>query len=662
MSASKSDGDVLSSLEKAFLYAYLSRPPEQRSVAEACQELGMDENDGTKILGRDYVQEYVRLGIGEIKKKLLPQPSVLGLKLIRGDEIADVEQRWLVPGFLPDATLSIMAGLPGIGKTTVSLSIAASITRGEIPIVDGTRPLGNVFMLSNEDSPSHIRSSFERLGGDLSRFFVESNEDMPWLLDDTVSLENALLDYKPSLAIIDSFFSHAPLKVDVHKHAEVAPPLIRLRQIAEAAGCAVILIHHANKSTSDQPLLKISASIGISAVARHVLFIGAHPDDETLRVVGIAKSNIAKVGAPSMVLRLDPFGWIGPSTVRAADLLQPTAAPDRRIDEAIEFLRRELGNGSRGATDVHAAATTAGISERTLRRARERLGIQPRKSIAGRWIWSLPEVGHEDGRLKNMDCLDNLDTFNKTKHLLTTSIVSPDEDVQKSERGHVDGHVEGQGRKKQNLKDMPDLISIIKGGVNPSPTPARFSLDEALDLIQTTAVNRQARATVKTAFEAAIPDVVVFRKINPEAASTWLMGRCCTYFETVRATWPQDQWRYAKKPADFLASGTWREEPIIWDRSQQPAKEQEYGNPRTKHERSYEDLQRVVAAERARANASNEPDGVLEPVSDSDGSNAERGSVSSLFPNRSQLVPNGHRSGIRPVGTLAKILNKRPRI
>ena len=128
-------------------------------------------------------------------------------------------------------------------------------------------------------------------------------------------------------------------------------------------------------------------------------------------------------------------------------------------------------------------------------------------------------------------------------------------------------------RKNKIPKISPDLISIVKGGSIPSPIPARFSLAEALDLIQTATVKRQARATVKAALEAAIPHAVVFRKINPDAAVTWLTGRCTQYYEAIRKTWPQDQWRYAKKPADFFAENTWREEPVIWDRSHQPKEE-----------------------------------------------------------------------------------------
>lgn len=380
--------------------------------------------------------------------------SAPGLKLIRADQIANVEQKWLVSEFLPDCTLSILAGLPGVGKTTCALSIAAAITLGQIPVIGGSRPASDVLMLTNEDSPSHIRRVFERLGGELSKLWVESDQGLPWTLDDCASLEDKLIEGKPSLAIIDSFFSHAPAKVDPHKHNEVAPALLRLRRIAETSQCAILLIHHGNKSSSDQPLLKIAGSVGITAVSRHVLYVGAHPDDETLRVVGIAKSNVTHAAALSQVFKLDPFGWIGSSNVRASDILQPVTV-DRR-DEAADFLRRVLTTGSKNSSDLQELARGEGISWASVRRAQQKLRIRPRKAaMSGAWVWALPQAAHEDAHLdahpKNLSTLSTLSTFDQTNNLLTTSIVSPHEDAQFRESEHLDEHLRDEGSNETAL-------------------------------------------------------------------------------------------------------------------------------------------------------------------------------------------------------------------
>ena len=52
------------------------------------------------------------------------------VRLVRGDTVALEPVRWLWNGFLPAGMLTILGGAPGCGKTTIALSLAATITRG----------------------------------------------------------------------------------------------------------------------------------------------------------------------------------------------------------------------------------------------------------------------------------------------------------------------------------------------------------------------------------------------------------------------------------------------------------------------------------------------------------------------------------------------------
>ena len=63
--------------------------------------------------------------------------------------------------------------------------------------------------------------------------------------------------------------------------------------------------------------------------------------------------------------------------------------------EATDFLQDILANGALPAKQVKAEATEAGISAKSLRSAREALGIKPEKTgygDQGGWVWSLPKV------------------------------------------------------------------------------------------------------------------------------------------------------------------------------------------------------------------------------------------------------------------------------
>jgi hypothetical protein len=69
--------------------------------------------------------------------------------------------------------------------------------------------------------------------------------------------------------------------------------------------------------------------------------------------------------------------------------------------EAAEFLRAALAAGPRPAREVLAEGSAAGITPRTLRRARQASGVEARRVAepgaargTGRWEWVL-EVAHE---------------------------------------------------------------------------------------------------------------------------------------------------------------------------------------------------------------------------------------------------------------------------
>src|SRR5258707_1253868 len=60
-------------------------------------------------------------------KPAMTRPSAL---LTRASEIVPEPIQWLWPGWLPAGKLTLLAGSPGTGKTTLALALAAAITRG----------------------------------------------------------------------------------------------------------------------------------------------------------------------------------------------------------------------------------------------------------------------------------------------------------------------------------------------------------------------------------------------------------------------------------------------------------------------------------------------------------------------------------------------------
>ena len=63
-------------------------------------------------------------------------------------------------------SITVLAGDPGLGKSLLSLDLAALLSRGEL----GPRSAGDVLLLTAEDSRTHtVRPRLEAAGADLAR-------------------------------------------------------------------------------------------------------------------------------------------------------------------------------------------------------------------------------------------------------------------------------------------------------------------------------------------------------------------------------------------------------------------------------------------------------------------------------------------------------------
>ena len=81
--------------------------------------------------------------------------------------------------------------------------------------------------------------------------------------------------------------------------------------------------------------------------------------------------------------------WSGdPVTISAEEAL--AAAAKKVTSGAIDFLEQALGDGPMDQTEIVRLGKEAGFSEKTLRTAREKLGVKPKKEgfgANGKWVW-----------------------------------------------------------------------------------------------------------------------------------------------------------------------------------------------------------------------------------------------------------------------------------
>jgi hypothetical protein len=333
--------------------------------------------------------------------------------------VADVERepvRWLWRDRIPLGKVSVLDGDPGVGKSTVTLTVAAKVSTGS-PFPDGTRPEpADVILLSAEDDIGDtIRPRLEAAGADLARCWVLPDvrpegepPRPPELPADLFLLEDLVKSKGAALVVIDPLMAFLAGQVDSHRDQDVRRVLASMAYMAANTGAAVLIVRHMNKGQGSA-LYRGSGSIGIVGAARAGLLAAPDPDDEGRRILAMTKSNLAKM-PDALAYRLvndELYGvarvvWDGASTHTAADLVRvgPRVDEDEApaLAEAVRVLQEILSNGPLAAGNVKKLAAQAGVAERTLHRARKVLGVTARRQGFGQgawYVWTMPAAAQD---------------------------------------------------------------------------------------------------------------------------------------------------------------------------------------------------------------------------------------------------------------------------
>lgn len=339
-----------------------------------------------------------------------------GVVLRCGADLTPMPIEWLWLHWLGIGKLHILAGAPGQGKTTIALSIGATVTiGGRWP--DGSRcEVGNILIWSGEDDAADtLLPRLLAAGADKSRcYFIEATrrdgEVAPFdPARDLPQLQAAIEKIGGiKLLIVDPVVS--AVTGDSHKNTEVRRALQPLVDMGAACGCAVLgITHFAKGGQGTDPAQRVVGSVAFTAVARVVLVAAKvkGKDGEDARILARGKSNIGpdNGGFEYHLEQAEPIPGIQASRIAWGKAVAGSARelltdPDDNEDQASSpsvktelpmLLWSELRDGPAPSKAVESMLTGHGYSKKQIRTAREKMGIKPTKPnmVAG-WFWELP--------------------------------------------------------------------------------------------------------------------------------------------------------------------------------------------------------------------------------------------------------------------------------
>ena len=324
------------------------------------------------------------------KSIVLKEPSKPEtVKVIRMSDVELTPVEWLWKPYLPFGKLSVLQGNPGEGKTYFAMHLAAACTNGKLlPNMERMEPFNVIYQTAEDGLGDTVKPRLIEAGADLDRVLVIDDSDVQLTLSDE-RIEKAIIENNARLVIIDPIQAYLGADVDMNRANEVRPIFMRLGQVAQRTGCAILLIGHLNKAAGMQSLQRGLGSIDIAAAVRSVMFIGKLKHDPTMRILTHEKSSLAPPGV-SLAFSLGDeggFRWVGEYDITADEMLSGIE-PQRetKTQQAKDLICTLLAGGKRVLSeDIDKAALERGIPGRTVRDAKRELGdVLKSKIVEGR--------------------------------------------------------------------------------------------------------------------------------------------------------------------------------------------------------------------------------------------------------------------------------------
>ncbi len=303
-------------------------------------------------------------------------------------DIPEEKASWLIPDWIPEGQITILAADGGCGKTSIWCSIVAALSSGTRCILDPkkyTRDPVQVMFLSNEDS---VRKKMVRkllnAGANANNViapdagcFSDRRKLLQSLKFGSRELERLILGSACKLFVFDPIQSFIPPNLNMGSRNAMRDCLSPLIELGEETGATFLIVAHTNKRECSSGRNRISDSADLWDIARSVIMVG-NTGEPNIHYLSNEKNNYAAL-QETHLFSIDSEGRIidrGISLKRDRDYqreAQYASAPKREDCEQWIVGHLEDAGGDMLSTRLEADAKIAGFSGATFSRARANL-------------------------------------------------------------------------------------------------------------------------------------------------------------------------------------------------------------------------------------------------------------------------------------------------
>lgn len=319
--------------------------------------------------------------------------------VVKLSSVTPIEVQWLWFGRIALGKVTLIIGDPGLGKSFITLYMAAKVSvGGDWP--DGAPvPLGTVVLLSAEDDLADtIRPRLDAAGADCDRIDalttirLADGKLASFSLEHDLPRLEAAIRNRPDckLVVIDPISAYMG-DTDSHNNTEVRGLLAPLADLAMRTGVAVVLVSHLNKNTNTTAIYRTMGSLAFVAAARAAWAVVRDKSDIMRRLFLQVKNNlsVAMQGLAYRIIDGVCCFEAEPVSITVDQAMAPPRKSSSAEDKAREWLIGLLSDGPLSVKEVSDEAKAAGISWSAIRRIKDELTVSRKTGMAGGWKWFL---------------------------------------------------------------------------------------------------------------------------------------------------------------------------------------------------------------------------------------------------------------------------------
>lgn len=322
------------------------------------------------------------------------------------DTVPEEEAQWLVPGYIPQGQITLLAADGGVGKTSFWCQLLAALSTGRRTLLEKVSPKWDSNSLSEKaDTPAETLSAKQdtphkerwgaffstedsvrkklkkklRLAGAKMMNLITLESSSAALLElrlGSPELSDFIHSYRPALCVLDPIQGFLPHGVNMAARNEIRECLAPLMALGEQVGTAFLLVCHTNKRAGAWGRTRLADSADLWDAARSVLMMGDAGDGR--RYLSQEKNNYGPL-QPTRLYTFSDSGLLVPAGLtqkrdREFQLqAQPSAAPKREGCKAFLLQKLEENGGSLPAKELEELAREEGYTKTTVRHSKGEL-------------------------------------------------------------------------------------------------------------------------------------------------------------------------------------------------------------------------------------------------------------------------------------------------